>query len=187
MKKQGHSPNNGISRPAIAGPISRAELNIDEFKAMALARSPRSSTICTTKLCRAATPNPITRPAKNAQQHDLPSADRAAERSAASVKAWIIAATWADENGAAAVPAIRQHARKRRDEHGRNLRGESHQSEKEGGMAQAVCQPDQRDLLHPGADQRNALAEEEQPEVAMGQCPPHRLQPSHVRVVSIIE
>ena len=32
---------------------------------------------------------------------------------------------------------------------------------------------DRGDLLHPGADDRDALADDEQPEVTMGQCPAH--------------
>ena len=67
-----------------------------------------------------------------------------------------------------------------------DLRGKSHQSQEECRMAQPVGQPEQGDLLHPGADQGDALTEEKQPEVAMGKCPPHRLQPSHQRAVPVL-
>ena len=42
-----------MSSPPIDGPMIRLPLTIDEFKAIAFGRSPRSSTISTTNACRA--------------------------------------------------------------------------------------------------------------------------------------
>ena len=56
--------------------------------------------------------------------------------------------------------------RKRRDGNGAEKTDEA---EDEGRVAQFVNEPTLRDALHPGADQRDKLAEEEEPVIAMAQ------------------
>ncbi len=63
-----------------------------------------------------------------------------------------------DHDGAVAVPSVGEHAGEGGDEKRGNLPGETDDAEKERGMRQTVDEPDHRDLLHPRADEGNALS-----------------------------
>ncbi len=66
------------------------------------------------------------------------------------------------DQGPVAVPAVRQDPREGRDDKRGKLARKTDHPQQEDRIGQAVDQPAQRDLLHPGADQGNALAREEQ-------------------------
>ena len=65
------------------------------------------------------------------------------------------------------VPAVGEHARHGGQEETGDLAAKAHQPQQERRVGQPVDEPDHGHLLHPGADQGDALAEEEQPEVAI--------------------
>ena len=73
-----------------------------------------------------------------------------------------------DHDAMAAVPVGHQAAHGREQKHG-NLAGEIDRTQQRRRPGEPVHQPGLRHGLHPGADQRNDLPREEQPEVAMAQ------------------
>ena len=68
------------------------------------------------------------------------------------------------------VPAIREHAGQRRDEQRRDLVRKAEQAQQEGGVGEAIHEPGEGHLLHPGTDQGDALTGEEQSVVPMRQA-----------------
>ena len=81
-------------KPPIAGPMSRAPLTIEELMAMALARSPRSSTIWTRKDWRPGMSKALIRPWNTMRAMISPRVITLASVKAASARDWIAAATW---------------------------------------------------------------------------------------------
>ena len=73
-----------------------------------------------------------------------------------------------------AIPAIDEHAGERGEKERGKLPGKAHHAEHQRRAGQAIDQPPGGDPRHPGADQREALAVEEQAEIPMRQRPPHR-------------
>ena len=69
------------------------------------------------------------------------------------------------------VPAVGEHACHGSQEETGDLAAKADQPQQERRVAQPVDEPDHGHLLHPGADQRNALPEKEQAEVAVFQGP----------------
>ena len=170
----------------MAGPTSRAALNTDELMAMALARSSCRSTIWMTKLCRAVASKALTSPSRAPSRMTCQTLTTPASVRAMSTKAWTIASAWVAITvrcrfqRSVSTPATRQNQ-------GRgDLRGEVGQAEQERRVAQPVDEPDRGDLLHPGADDRDALAEDEEPEVAMRQRAAHGRQPSGLRTAGVL-
>jgi hypothetical protein len=72
IRKQIPSPSRAMAMPAREGPTSRARLKREEFRAMALPRSDRSSTMRTTKACRAGMSKAFTTPRKTPQTRMAP-------------------------------------------------------------------------------------------------------------------
>ena len=70
----------------------------------------------------------------------------------------------------AAVDAINEDAGERSEEKGWNLAGEADGAQQERGFGEPVDKPGRGDARHPGADEGDALAAEEEPEVAMAQA-----------------
>jgi hypothetical protein len=90
------------------------------------------------------------------------------------------------EDRVAAIPTIRQDSGHGRDQSCGDLGGEPDYPQEKGRLGQLVHEPEGRDLLHPGADQGDPLAEEEQPEVAMDKGTPQTPQPRHLLVISYV-
>ncbi len=72
---------------------------------------------------------------------------------------------------------VDDHAGEQRDQHDRHVAGERDHAEHQRRIGELQHQPRLRDGLHPGADQRDQLTDEEEPEVAMPKCA-ERGQPS---------
>jgi hypothetical protein len=73
----------------------------------------------------------------------------------------------------APVPPVGHNAGERAEYEGRYLPGKTDDAEHQRRVRHAVYQPTHRDMLHPRSDQRDALASEEQPEVAVTQSAEH--------------
>jgi hypothetical protein len=76
------------------------------------------------------------------------------------------------DEDAAAVEAIDKDAGDGSEEEGRDLAGEADGAEQQRRFREAVDQPRGGDARHPGADQRDGLAAEEEAEIAMAQRAP---------------
>ena len=76
-----------------------------------------------------------------------------------------------DEHGAL-VPAIDPDSGEGRQQKSRNLPREADDAEQPCGPGEAIDEPTGGDARHPGADERDALPTEEQPEVGRAQRPP---------------
>ncbi len=72
----------------------------------------------------------------------------------------------------ATVNAVDEDASEGREEEGGNLAGEANGAQKERGFRESIDEPRGGDAGHPGADERDALATEEEAEVAMTQGTP---------------
>ena len=72
----------------------------------------------------------------------------------------------------AAVEAVDEDAGEGREQEGGNLAGEADDAEQQRGAGKAVDEPTGGDAGHPGADERDALAAEEEAEVAMAERAP---------------
>ena len=75
-----------------------------------------------------------------------------------------------DDQDAMPVPPVDVHARERREDEQRNLSRETGDAEEQLRLRQPVDQPTRRDARQPRADQRHALAREEEPVIAVVQC-----------------
>src|SRR5262245_18959340 len=82
------SPSRATRAPPIAGPTSRAELNIVELSAIAFARSSRPPTIWTRKDCRTGTSTECTRPRKKLRATTCQTVTRPVSTSAERTRAW---------------------------------------------------------------------------------------------------
>jgi len=69
------------------------------------------------------------------------------------------------------VPAIDQHPGKRGKYKRWNPAGEADDPQEETGLGQTENEPADGDLLHPGADQRDALAAEKETVIPVGEGP----------------
>ncbi len=92
-KKHQPSPTHATVNAAIAGPTTRAPLNIEEFSAIAFGRS-SLPTICTRKACRIGTSNAFTIPTRNAMAINSHSLIKCVSVSPASTNARIIEIVW---------------------------------------------------------------------------------------------
>src|SRR5262249_14305042 len=79
-----------------------------------------------------------------------------------------------DDQQPVAIPSIDEDARKRRERHRRDLSAEPDDAEEEFRSGEAIDQPARGDAGDPGADERDALAAEEETVVAMSKraCEP---------------
>ncbi len=68
-----------------------------------------------------------------------------------------------------AVPTVGDDAGYRREEENWNLVDEGNNAKQPGGTSEAINEPVLSDILHPGADQGDELAAEEQLKIAMPQ------------------
>ena len=72
-----------------------------------------------------------------------------------------------DEEDPAPIPAVDEDAGDRSQHERRDLSGEPDDAEEPRRSGHSIHEPGRGDLRHPGADQRDALSREEEPEVAM--------------------
>jgi len=77
------------------------------------------------------------------------------------------------DNHAMAIPTVGRHAAYWREQEYGYLSGEADYAEKQRGARKAINQPGLRDILHPGADERDELSAEEKLEVAMAKRAHH--------------
>ena len=89
--------------------------------------------------------------------------------SAARAKDWTIDAIWVTDEDAVLVPAVDPDAGEGGEDEGRELAGESSDAEQPGGVGEAEDEPRGGEARHPGADDGDALAEKEEPEISMGE------------------
>ena len=75
-----------------------------------------------------------------------------------------------EEHQAVALDPVNQCSREGRDEQTGNLPGEGDDAQPDRRPGQAINEPGNRHLLHPGAEDRNPLPEEIEAEVAMSQA-----------------
>ena len=83
-----------------------------------------------------------------------------------------------------AVPTINEHSGKRSDNKKRQLPGKAHYSEHQTGSGQLVDGPTESDLLHPGADEGNALPSEVEAEIPVAKGAHHGTQSAFFLLVS---
>jgi hypothetical protein len=90
---------------------------------------------------------------------------------------WSMIRIWATLDHPQAVDAVSEGAAERPDQHpGKKIR-ERHEAEHGAGMAELPGEPADPDALHPGADQRHAVARDVHAELAMGQRARNVAQP----------
>ncbi len=156
----------------MAGPISRAPLAIEELMAMALPRSVRSSTIRTRKDWRAGMSKALMKPCTTASAMISPKVMMCASVSAAKASDCSGSGGLGPDQQAAAMEPLDPDAGERPQKKSDDLPGEADHAEQQRRVGQAVDQPARGQPRHPGADQRDALPGEVEPEVAVPQCPP---------------
>ena len=80
-----------------------------------------------------------------------------------------------DEEHAVPVRAVREDTGHGGQEKGGELPAEGHHAQQEGGIGDPVDEPAEGDPLHPGSDEGDALAVDEEAEVTVAQRPQHGL------------
>ena len=165
-KKQVPIPSHAISNPAAAGPSIRALLNIIELSAIALARS-SYPTISTTNDCRPGMSNDPMVPLNAARMITYSTRTVPVQVSVARVNALSISKDLGDDYQAAPIDAVDDHAGEQADHQNRGELREGDDAEHQRGIRQLQNQPRLRGALHPGAGERNELAEEVEAIVAM--------------------
>ncbi len=136
---------------------------------MALPRSSRRSTICTTNACRDRHVERIHETLDEGQQDDLPYSDDSAQRERRQSQRLRHREDLRNDKRAVAVPAVRPDSGGRRQEKRGDLPSESYDSQQSGGVGEAVDQPAHGDARHPCPKKRDALPAEEQTVVSRPQ------------------
>ena len=85
--------------------------------------------------------------------------------------------TLGDHQDSAPVHPVGQDARKRRNKEDGNLAGEPYQAQEKRRVGQTVDEPAHGEALHPGADEGNALAAEEETIISVVQRRKYQFQP----------
>ena len=152
--------------------MRRATLTMEELMAMALARSARSSTIWTMKDWRPGMSKALMRPWNALRARTSPMVMRLREREPRERERLQHGERLRPDQDLAAVDAIDEDAGDGREQEGGDLSGEADDAEQQRGAGEAIDEPDGGDARHPGADERDALAAEEEAEVAMAQRAP---------------
>ena len=151
-RKQMPSPTAATTSPAMAGPITRAELNMAELSEMAFSRS-SLLVIWMMSDCRAGISNALMQPNITAKAITCQTCTRPEIVSSASPSAW------SSESVCVRMTSFQREYRseaspprlpKRED---RDLRAEPRRAQQQFGVGKPVDQPGLRDVLHPGADQ----------------------------------
>ena len=154
--------------PATAGPMTRAALNIAELKATALATSSRP-TISTTKDWRVGMSTALAQPSRKREHQDVPDLDEPVAISAARASASSICDDLGRDQGPALREVVGDHAAEQAEHQHRRESAHGHETERERIVGELEDEPALGDGLHPRADERDQLAEEEQPVVAVAE------------------
>ena len=162
------SPTAATTSPAMAGPITRAELNMAEFSEMALSRS-SLLVIWMISDCRAGISNALMQPSITAKASTCQTCTRPEIVSSREAQGLEHRKRLGhDDQFPARIAVGRQAAQASEGEDG-DLRAEPRRAQQQFGVGQPVDQPGLRHVLHPGADQGNDLAGDEEAEVAVPQ------------------
>ena len=145
---------------------------------MAFGRSSRFSTISTTKAWRAGMSKALISPWKRLSARTCQMLIDAGERQPRQRRRLEHGEDLGDHQQPVAVPAVDEDAGEGGEQERGDLPGEADQAEQERRAGQPVDQPAGRDPRHPGADQRDGLAGEEEPVVAMVQGAQHEAEPA---------
>ena len=167
-RKQPAIPITASDIPAIAGPIILAPLKIIEFSEIALGRSSRP-TISTTNACRPGMSNELTKPLSAASAITYSTFDDAGPRESREHEGADHQERLRADYQATTIDVIDHHAGEQRDQHDWHEARKRHDPEHQRRVRELQHQPRLRDHLHPGADQRDQLSDEEEPEIAMPQ------------------
>ena len=127
--------------PASDGPINRAPLNMVEFRAIALPKSARSSTMSITNAWRVGMSKAFTIPNASGQRHNVPNLDKAHNYQQGQHQGLDHCQSLGDQQRAMTVPAIGEHARQRSHDQRGDLAGKPNQPQQKGRVAQAKDQP----------------------------------------------
>ncbi len=149
------SPTAAMSTPAIDGPRMREALTIEELRAMAFGRSSRSSTISTTKACRAGVSKALISPCTSCSTMISPTVMMCISASTASGRRLQRREDLRDHQDAVPVPAIDQHAGHRSEKEHRDLAAEAGDAEQQLRAGEAIDQPARGHAREPRADQRD--------------------------------
>ena len=162
------TPNAPMARPAAAGPMTRAALNMAELSATAGPTSSRP-TISTANAWRTGMSTALAMPSRNARTriiqtwttfvNDQDGKDRREDHHAG----------LGPEQDATLRQGVRQDAGEQAEDHDRDELGGRHDAQPDRVVGQLEDEPGLRDLLHPGPDERDRLAGEEQPVVAVAE------------------
>ena len=174
MRKQMPSPNAATVSPARAGPTSRAPLNMAELRAMALVRSSFRSTMSITKACRVGMSKALTKPRQNPRTKICQTAMWPVRVSTPSMAAWIMASRFVRRSSRRRSHRSTKTPARGGDEEHRSHGNEADEAEERRRAGEPVNEPAHGDLLHPRADEREALAREKQSVVPMPEGPPRK-------------
>ena len=166
--KAAATPTRPIVIPATAGPMIRAPLNIAELSATALPMSSRP-TISTANDWRTGMSTAFAQPRSRASRMMIGTVTRPVYVRTARMMARRHHHDLDGDQGRALRERVGEHAREQPEHHDRDELGGRDHPEPERVVGQLEDEPGLGDLLHPGADQRDRLAAEEQPVVAMAE------------------
>ena len=163
--------------PAMAGPMTRAPLNIEEFSAMAFIRS-SLPTMSTRKDWRPGMSKAFTTPSRAASTKMCQTWTRPVSVSAGQNAGEDHGSGLGGDHQALAIDAVGGNASERSYEEDRNLAGKADAAQQQGGFRHAVDEPGLGYGLHPGADERDELSAEEELKIAVAEgaqgCGPFR-------------
>ena len=160
------TPNQTIARPASAGPMKRAELNTMLLIATAVARCGRGTRLGTSA-SRAGCSTPAGDAADQHQRQQQRHGDLAARGQQEQGRRLDQAHHLRDLDQPEPVEAVGERAAERADQHGREQVGERRETEHRARVAELPGEPADPDPLHPGADQRDAVAGDVDAELAV--------------------
>ena len=119
----------------------------------------------------------IHRAQKQAQDDDMPDGDGIGEDEGGHNQRLQEGHDLSDDQNPMPVPAVDKDPGQRRQKEGGNLIGEGNRPQQHGGAGQTVDKPAHGRPLHPGTDERNTLAANKQPKIAVLQRPKHEVRP----------
>ena len=167
-RKQMPSPTAATTSPAMAGPITRAELNIAELSEMAFSRS-SLLVIWMISDCRAGISNALIQPNITAKAITCHTCTRPEMRQQGEPERLQERKRLGQGDQFPARIAVGGEPAKAAQGEHRDLRAEPCRAQQQLGMRKPVNQPGLGDILHPGADEGNGLAGNEQPEIPVPQ------------------
>ena len=168
-RKHSASPAKASTTPAIVGPTKRAPLKSIDWSAIAFGRSALLSTISSRNAWRVGVSNAFIVPSRSANASTCQTCTTPVQVSAASASACTEASELDDDQQPPPVEPVGPDAGDRRDEQHRELQRRRREAEHERRAGQPVDEPARRDRLHPGAEDRQALAGVEDAEAAIAE------------------